>query len=211
VDANPYQPPSVVDVDQDDQHRVGIRSYHVPFLIAAVCIPLAVAAYTQPELPRDWRAAIGGVASMFLIFDLPVCLLVFWEWMRAGEMPDLNFEPLLPCAERRELYQRWRERPQLADAAFYQTFYAESGFPCETVYGVRREIESIVGRSLAGVHPGDDMGLADVEIDFADVFFRFDRVFKVTIPWRTMAPTIDLTFDSLVRLVAAAQFRAWGP
>jgi hypothetical protein len=201
ADNNPYQSPSD---ERVGENAMGIRSYHIPFLIAAFCVSTVVGALCLPGLPKEWRAGIGGIAAAVLVYALPTCILVVWEWFRTGEMPELNLEPLVPCTERRMLYKAWRERRQLDDKTFYEVFYATSGISPEIIKGVRRELESILGMSLAGVHPGDDISLADPELDFADVFDRFDRAFKINTPLRTRESPTDATFDSLVRFVAAA-------
>jgi hypothetical protein len=207
VSENPYQSPGEDDLPAD--RPIGLRSWHVPFIIAAVCgaglavifgvVPRGTIFSAMPGMGflRICLALLAGV----LVMDIFVCGLVIFEWWRTGEPPELSFEPLIPCAERRALYRAWKERPQLDDDQFYSAYYAETDIAREIVTRTRRELQTILGRSLAGVHPKDDMSLSDPELDFADVFDRFDKVFHITIPWRTGEIDIDGSFDSLVRLV----------
>jgi hypothetical protein len=224
---NPYQAPS--EAETPNPPTTGLRSHHVPFVIAAVC-GLALAVTSNISFVNQRAYAVCFVAAtVILIYDVPVCLWVLWFYLNTGEPPKLNFEPLYPTAERRallrdcerrqqELLRAWKERPQLDDEAFYRAFYADSGIARWIAVRVRREMQKMLGRSLAGVHPGDDLELAEPEIDFADVFDRLARLFRIVIPWRTGAVSykanseipFDGTFDSLVRVVAACQARKDG-
>lgn len=204
---NPYQSPG--DDDPPADRPIGLRSWQVPFIIAAICgTALAVLVYCVPHdiiFPDRGIGFFGlcfGLVGGVLVMDVFVCGLVVFEWWRTGSPPELTLEPLIPCAERRARYRAWKERPQLDDDAFYETFYADSGIAKEIVIGVRREFQAVLDRSLAGVRPSDDMSLADPELDAADLYDRLDKAFAISIPWRRGKLNIDdLTFNSLVRLV----------
>jgi hypothetical protein len=211
---NPHQSPTEPET-LPDQLRTGLRSYHVPFLIAAVCgVALAVASNIR-FVSQSAYAVCFVAATVILIYDVPVCGWVLWCYLSTGEPPKLNFEPLFPSAERRALYRAWKERPQLDDDDFYGTFYADSGIARNVVVGVRREMQRIFERSLAGVQPGDDVLRAEPEMDFADVFDELAEAFDIVIPWRTGEVSyngdgelsFNGTFGSLVRLIAACMER----
>jgi hypothetical protein len=210
---NPHQSPTAPEAPPD-QLRTGLRSYHVPFLIAAVC-GVALAVISNTFVDQNTFAICFAVILTILVFDLLVCGLVLWELMHTGESPELNLEPLFPSAKRRALYRAWKERPQLDDDDFYGTFYADSGIARNVVVGVRREMQRIFERSLAGVQPGDDVLRAEPEMDFADVFDELAEAFDIVIPWRTGEVSyngdgelsFNGTFGSLVRLIAACMER----
>ena len=206
---NPYQSPGE-NAPPADGPIIGLHSYHVPFIIAAACgIALAVIFSAVPReviFPAGRGVGFFGACLGFifgtLAFDIPVCGLVIWEWWRTGEPPKLNFEPLVDPAETRALRRTLKQRPHLDDETFYRSFYSNSGVSKETVLGVRREMQSMLGRSLAGVHPGDDMGVLEPEVDFADLLDELADAFEIVIPWWKGEIDIDGSFDSLVRLVA---------
>lgn len=178
-------------------------SYLVPFWITAASLLLMVAGHSVPGVDAAWRTALFSLPATILVFAIPCCLFVLCEWLRTGEFPELTWEPLRASPEEKELHRKWRERPKLDDEAFYQAFYAESQIPKKLVADVRRELVSALGLSLAA-HPADNLGAACPDVDLADVFFRFDRVFGIKIPWRSQSPEelgVDGSFDSLLRLV----------
>lgn len=106
-------------------------------------------------------------------------------------------------------------RPQLDDAAFYDTFYAGTEVPQDIPIRYRRLLEAILGENLAGLWPDDNIAAIYDDLDFADVIYRIEREFKVRIPLaENLKPpltcqegaasqgTIDGTFDSVVRHLA---------
>jgi hypothetical protein len=208
VSENPYQTPAS-DAVPAERPSFRLHWYHVPFIVAVVCVIALVIAYNI--VPRDARLAkpgldffaiCFGIIGAISVFDLAVCGWILWQWWRTGEPPQLSLEPLFDSAETRALYRAWRERPQLDDDAFYDKCYADSGIAKQVVSDVRREMQNILGRSLDGIHPADDLETAAPELDFADVFYRFEKDLHIVIPWRTTKIDFDFTFDSLVRLIA---------
>ncbi|MGH7137883.1 MAG: hypothetical protein ACREHD_19205 [Pirellulales bacterium] len=197
---NPYQSPGD-DALTVDEPAVVLRWYHLPFVIAAAGgIALAVICNMTFVNERHFAASVAACAGILAV-DLPVCGLLLWEWWRTGEPPKFYWESPFDT-EARALRRTLKQRPPLDDDAFYAAFYADSGIPKEIVIAVMRELQKMLGRSLAGVHPHDNMGVLEPEMDFADVLDVLADTFEVEIAWRTGEVNIDGTFDSLLRLVA---------
>lgn len=179
-----------------------MRSYHLPFVVAAVCI-VALAVVANTSFGNPHRAVWLSVITAILILDVPIAVWVIWHWYRTGEPPQFDSNLLGESPGTRAMWRLWRERPQLDDEAFYQTFYADSDVPKDVVIAVRREwISSIYGKEAIGMYPGDNLGVAAPELDFADVLYRMEKELHVVIPWQTCKIDFDFTFDSLIRLVA---------
>jgi hypothetical protein len=175
-------------------------SFHIPFVAAAICVVALFVTcnvtFAHPDRAAFWR----GFVALLLTVDIGVCGWVLWQSCRTGEPAELNLFGESP--EMRAMWRLWRERPQLNDDEFYRTFYADSGIAKDVVIAVRREWISIFGKEAIGTYPGDNLETAAPELDFADVFYRFEKDLDVVIPWRTGNIDFDFTFDSLVRLVA---------
>jgi hypothetical protein len=164
----------------------------VPAIVAAIAI-----GFGQP-FSKDATSLAIGILGALLIFDLTVCAYVLIKWQLAGVPPDLWCELLMITPEEREVHRNFRARPKLDDDAFYQTFYAESDVPKHSAVKLRALLEDETGYDLAGLHPSDNLVYLDSELDFADVFFRIERDFKIKLDWGELQ-RIELTFDSLLR------------
>lgn len=181
--------------------------YHVPFIIAVVCgVALAVTARATSANMKVF-VPCSAILCAILIFDLVACAYVIMEWRRTGKPPSFTDQFLvyfgfLEAPQTRAMWRLWRERPQLGDDEFYDLFYTNSGIAKEVVTAVRREWLSIFGKEAMGTYPSYDLETAAPELDFADVFYRFEKDLHVVIPWRTAKVDFDFRFDSLVRLVA---------
>lgn len=106
-----------------------------------------------------------------------------------------------------------RRRPQLDDDDFYEQYYAGSGVPRSNPLRYRRLLRSILGIDLAALQPQDNIAAIFEGLDFADVLYRINREFRVSIPLEVVrfdpcdpadaTPSIDGTFDSVVRYLTA--------
>ncbi|MHC4402828.1 MAG: acyl carrier protein [Planctomycetota bacterium] len=179
------------------QNRPATVQKIAPFVIAGLFgLPLAWIVAVRPDW-GGWEFGVLGVCGAILLYALPVCILIL-----IGRPLVMTLAPLLPSAEVRAFHKALRERPPLSDEAFYQRYYAETDVPKAIPIRVRKEIEQALGIDLAGIHPGDNVALADDDLDFGDVLYRLGRVFGIKIPKEACWEEIDGTFDSLVCYVA---------
>ena len=109
---------------------------------------------------------------------------------------------LFSTRDERAFHRALEARPGSDGAAFHRTFYQDSNVPADLTARLRAELEAALGAELDSLHPRDPLELLDPEVDFADVFFRLERAFGVTLP-RAEWPAWDGTFDGLARWVLA--------
>lgn len=193
-------------MDRADEASITIRRRRLivalsPFLIALPTLIVVVLLY-RSLLPEKVIGTPTAIFGGILIFDLIVCLFVLVEWLWTGEPPELSLSPLIRTREEREFRRDLRERRQLNDEQFYDVFYAHWGIPPHVPGQLRQELEAGMGFNFAGLWPCDNLVEADGEPDWADVFYRMERVFKVPIP-RERWGEFDGTFDSLLKLIVA--------
>jgi hypothetical protein len=180
VSDNPYQSPSD-DTLSAELWTIGLRWYHVPFLIALACgVAVAVTYCVNFQHPKVFAACLA-ICGIILLYDLPVCGIVLCEWRRTGEAPKFSFMSLFG-AESRALRRTLQQRPPLDDDTFYVTYYADSGITQEIVVGVRRELQRMLGHCLAGVYPSDRMSTLEPDADCADIFDELAEAFSIVIP-----------------------------
>lgn len=125
---------------------------------------------------------------------------------------------LLPAGEPGDESERayeaeLRRRPPLDDDVLYERYYAGSGVPRSIPLRYRQLLRSILGIDLAALQPQDNIALIFEGLDFADVLYRINREFRVSIPLDALkvdprdladaTPSIDGTFDSVVRYLTA--------
>jgi hypothetical protein len=172
-----------------------------PFLIAIPTLIVVVQLY-RSLLPEKVIGTPTAIFGGILAFDLIVCVFVLVKWLRTGEPPKLSLSPLLRTRKDHECRRDLRQRRQLNDAEFYEVFYAHWGIPRHIPGQLRKQLEDAMGFNFAGLWPCDNLVEADGEPDWADVFYRMERVFKVPIP-RERWDEFDGTFDSLLKLIVA--------
>lgn len=146
------------------------RIASVPFVLAILAL-LAVLLVDHP--------VVSAVCFSVLVFDIPVCLFVGWEWIRNGEAPEVNLSPLIPSRAERELMKNLRTRPGLTDDEFYSTFYGGSGIPKASVSSIREILAEQIGMDHSALLPDDDMILIDPEIDWSIIIDEVEREFCV--------------------------------
>lgn len=131
--------------------------------------------------------------------------MALWQWIRDGLLQARE-----PDEESERAYEaELRLRPPLDDDAFYERYYAGSGVPRSIPLRYRKLLRSILGIDLAALQPQDNIALIFDGLDFADVLYRINREFRVSIPLESVShappssgdasPMIDGTFDSVVR------------
>lgn len=189
----PYNP----SVDLDRRKSIA----QIPFIIAIPSLFIAVILWFLNPLPKEYNAIVFGIFGAILVFDIPVCVMVLFQWASAGEPPGLSFSPLIPTYEQREYRRILRDRPKLNDDEFYNTFYAESGIPKQLTVQLRRSLEDCYGLDSAGLHPRDNLIYADDEIDFHDVIIRIKREYEIEIPDRRMSKA-EATYDFLLQCIS---------
>lgn len=134
--------------------------------------------------------------------------MALWQWIRDGLLLVRE-----PGDESERAYEaELRLRPPLDDEAFYERYYAGSDVPREIPLRYRKLLKSILGIDLAGLQPQDNIALIFDGLDFADVLYRINHEFRVSIPLKSVShvpyssgdssPMIDGTFDSVVRYLA---------
>ena len=146
------------------------RIASVPFVLAILAL-LAVQLVDHP--------VVSAVCFSVLVFDIPVCLFVGWEWIRNGEAQEVNLSPLIPSRAERELMKNLRTRPGLTDDEFYSTFYGGSGIPKASVSSIREILAEQIGMDHSALLPDDDMILIDPEIDWSIIIDEVEREFCV--------------------------------
>jgi hypothetical protein len=67
---------------------------------------------------------------------------------------------------------------------------------------MRGMLEDAIGFNFRGLRPDHDLLVATRELDWADIFYRMEREFSVSIPKEAWSE-FDRTFDSLVKTVAS--------
>jgi hypothetical protein len=179
------------------RHRVIVAS--VPFMIAVPALIAAVMLWRSP-LPKQGTAGLFGMVGAILIVDLATCGFVLVQWLWTGEPPELSLSPLVLTREERQFRHNLRTRPKLDDEQFYDAYYADSGIARTVPAELRKLLGDVLGLDLGALSPTDK--LVDDELDWADVFFRMERVFKVPIP-REKWKVFDGSFDSLLTLLTA--------
>jgi hypothetical protein len=122
---------------------------------------------------------VFAICFTILIFDIPVCLFVGWDWLRTGEPPEINLSPMIPSRAERELIRNLRTRPKLADDEFYSTFYAESGVSKTSIASIRAILSEQIGMDLSALLPHDDLILIDPEMDWSIIIDEIEREFDV--------------------------------
>jgi len=148
---------------------------------------------------KDVTAISIGILGALLVFDLPICAYVLIKWLASGVPPDLVCELMMTTPEERQLHRNLRNRPNLDDDAFYETFYKESGISKDLVGQLRQTLEDVTGYDLAGLHPADNLAFIDGEMDFADVLHRIERDLKTKLDWDEFRQS-EVTFDFLLRI-----------
>ena len=190
--------PPVTDAERGRRRRVAFAV----FATAAVAVGTASLPWAV-RLPVGVEASsvtIGAVASFLL---LPASAWLVTAWVRHGEPPELNLSPLFPTRDERAFHRTLEARPGLDDDAFFAAFYADTGVPPDLPARLRADLAAALGfdrEELESLHPRDPLGLLDPEVDFADLFWRLERTFGITLP-RAEWATWDGTFDGLVRWV----------
>lgn len=195
---DPYELPSTKNGSTSDNRRTLIAL--IPFMIAVSGVIIAAILWFWSPLPKDPTAIAIGVVGAILVFDFPVCVLVFVQWLLTGEPPELSLSPLIPCRKEREFHRTLRERPKLNDDEFYNTFYSDSGIPKYLPIQLRASLENVFGLDFATLHPTDNLIYADAELDWADLVYRINRDFDVVVPGKMIAK-LDGTFDSLLQCI----------
>ncbi len=193
---NPYQAPTIACPSSTDHRRVWIAL--IPFFIAVPLLVAAIVVLIGSPLSKDASGVAFGTLASLLVFDLTVCTYVLVKWLSTGVPPDLLSELMMTTAEEREFHRNLRNRPQLNENDFFETFYKHSGVPQDVVARLQRLLEDITGYDLAGLHPADNLAYLDGEMDFADVFRRVERDFGIKLDWDEFR-RMEVTFDSLLR------------
>jgi hypothetical protein len=177
----------------------------IPFAIAVPAFIVVKALWEPSAAPRVLDNLFVVVAAT-LVVDLIVCAYVGIELLRTGEPPELNLEmslsPLGPTREEREFRRRLRDRRTRNGVEFYDAFYSNRGVPPQLPGKLRESLELMIGLNLGALWPGDNLIAAEPELDWADVFYRMERDFDVTLP-REAWGEFDGTFDSLVQMIIA--------
>ncbi len=153
--------------------------------------------FLNPERGEPAAIALAIVVSV-LVFSLPVCFVLLFGWLKPGALRDLSLSPLFLTREEHEFHRNLRQRPQLNEDAFYETFYAESGIPKQWVTQLRTLLEDVSGYDLLCLNPNDNLVHLDGEMDFADVLYRVESDFKVKLDWEAFRRP-EVTFDFLLR------------
>jgi hypothetical protein len=174
----------------------------VPFVLAWIAVIVAAVGHFVTGWSRNVGCVMFGIAGTVLIFDGPVCLWVFIDWIRFGQPPPLHLSPLIPCREEREIRRRLRNRPKLDDDQFYQAYFAAREIPREVPLRLRQIMEEVTGYDMGGVHPEDNLVWIDLEVDFADVFYHVERDLAVVIRPDQLTTIEDCRFGRLVELIA---------
>ncbi len=101
--------------------------------------------------------------------------------------------------------EQLRRRARLSDDEFYEKFYSATGIPKDIPARLRKLYQTIMGYDFSALRPEDNFALIYDWLDFADVLYRVEKEFKVTIPpttWKSEPREngeINGTFDSVVR------------
>jgi hypothetical protein len=174
----------------------------IPFAIALLTVPgfISLSKFAPRHEVIVWWTAL----FVILLFDVPACLLIVIGWLWRGEPPEIvmSLSPLFPSRAEREFRRSLAERPQLNGDAFYEAFYAKSEIPRQIPIRMRGMLEDAIGFIFGGLRPDDDLVVATEELDWADIFYRMEREFSVSIPKEAWSE-FDRTFDSLVKTVAS--------
>jgi hypothetical protein len=77
-----------------------------------------------------------GVLGVVLVFDLPVCLFLLWDWASSGKVPELplgrllwELFPLADIYDERAFQHTLSAREDLTGDEFYQRYYQGTGVP----------------------------------------------------------------------------------
>lgn len=181
-------------------HRRG-RIARIPFVIAVPAVVAAAVLWFWHPLPDKPNAIAFGIVGVVLVYDLPVCAYVLIQWLAKGEPPQLSLAPLFPSPGEREFRRHLRERAQLNDDEFYETFYRSSGIPQRLPALLRESLGAAFGLDFGAVQPTDNLIDADTELDWTDIILQLNDDFGIVIPEEFFG-TWDGTFDALLRCIA---------
>ena len=134
----------------------------------------------------------GGIVSLWLAIAR----------LRADHWPELEAEIFGTGRIHRAFAAATRHRPEFTRLEWVAAFYPDPDPSPAFVAAVLEELGCALGFAPEeeGLHPRDPLGFWDPEADFADVFFRMERAFDVTLP-RSQWAAWDGTFDGLLRWV----------
>lgn len=142
-------------------------------------LPFAIAIATFWASQLVDTIGVHTVCFTILVFDVPVCLVVAWEWTRERRPPELSLSPLIPTRAERELYRNLKNRPQLSDSEFFESFYANSRVSSQSIARIRAILTEQIGMNLSGLRPNDDLTLIDGGIDWTTMIDEIEREFNI--------------------------------
>lgn len=166
----------------------------IPFVIGAVALGVWL---TTDSLQ------VFAVCFATLVFAVPVCLMMLWEWLRTGVPPDISLSPLIPGRAEREFWRNLETRPKMSDDAFYVAFYKDSPISQTTTNQLREILTDEIGMDLSTLYPHDDLNLIDFELDWVPILRRIEQAFCIKFS-KTQVSNGPATFDRLVNLISAA-------
>jgi len=137
---------------------------------------IAIVAFSISQLVES--IGVHTICFTILVFDVPVCLLVAWVWIRERQPPQLSLSPLIPTRAERELYRNLKNRPQLNDDEFYSAYYLTSGISKKTISTIRSILSEQIGMNLSTLLPHDDLTLIDPDIDWTIIIDEVEREFE---------------------------------
>lgn len=181
-----------------DRRLTNLRAV-VPFVIAGVSLAAVAAALVS-------RVVTLRFPQCDVWHHLDGAGFCLTDMLLDTRRSSARYDPgaLLPSARQRSFHRTLRSRRKLSDDEFVEAFYSGSGVPHDVPVRLRRELANALGVDLAGIHPNDNITHADDELDFADIIYRIERAFGVTMHSNACSMDLDVTFDALVHSICAA-------
>jgi hypothetical protein len=109
---------------------------------------------------------------------------------------------LIFYASRSRLERELAARPELADQAFYESYYRSSGIPEDIPIRIRKVYVEQLGDCWRSVRPGNKVCEICPDVDLAEMLYEIQDEFGFNIPYADMKK-MDGTFDGIVRYVAS--------
>jgi hypothetical protein len=145
-----------------------------------------------------------GLLGVVLVFDLPVCLFLLWDWASSGKVPELplgrllwQLFPLADIYDERAFQHTLSAREDLTGDEFYQRYYQGTGVPQTVVLRLLAIYSKFFELSFTKLRP-DDWPPAIAEFDMEPLVVEIEQEFGIP---HSQWHNVNGSFDSVARYV----------
>lgn len=148
-----------------------------------------------------------ALLGVVLVFDLPVCLFLLWDWASSGKVPEVplgrllwQLFPLADIYDERTFQHTLSAREDLTGDEFYQRYYQGTGVPQAVVLRLLAIYSTFFALPSTKLRP-DDWPPAIAELDMEPLVVEIEKEFGIP---HSQWHNVDGSFDSVVRYVTQA-------